>query len=188
MLRATLRRRDSSTASASNDPISGICLWHSASSPEIDPENPIVLRYTFGVNARSETLTAEDYRILSEFRHQIRRFLGFSTQAAREYGLEPRQHQLLLAVKGMPVDVEPTIGELAEHLQIRHNTAVELVDRLEERGLVMRRRGVADRRKVYVDLTEQGEALLTELSLHHLRELRSIGPELVRALDALTEE
>ncbi|HVB64799.1 MAG TPA: MarR family transcriptional regulator, partial [Nitrolancea sp.] len=87
-----------------------------------------------------------------------------------------------------PVGVEPTIGEVAERLQIRHNTAVELVDRLEERELVMRRRGVADRRKVYVDLTQQGEELLKELSLHHLRELRSIGPELVRALDALTGE
>jgi DNA-binding MarR family transcriptional regulator len=135
---------------------------------------------------RGDTLTAEDYRTLSEFRHQIRRFLGFSTQAAREFGLEPRQHQLLLVVKGLPVALEPTIGELAGRLQIRHNTAVELVDRLEERGLVERRRGETDRRKVFVDLTEQGEALLNELSLHHLRELQSIAPELVRALEALT--
>jgi DNA-binding MarR family transcriptional regulator len=155
---------------------------------EIGPEIPIVLRYTFGVDTRSETLTIEDYRVLSEFRHQIRRFLSFSTQEAREYGLEPRQHQLLLVVKGLPAGREPTIGELAERMQIRHNTAVELVDRLEERGLVMRRRGTADRRKVYVDLTDDGEAILSELSLHHLRELRLIGPELVRALDALTSE
>src|SRR5690242_18430831 len=152
---------------------------------EIDPEIPIVLRYTFGVKTRSETLSMEDYRVLSEFRHQIRRFLSFSTQVAREYGLEPRQHQLLLVVKGLPVDREPTIGELAERMQIRHNTAVELVDRLEERHLVMRRRSSTDRRKVYVDLTEEGEAVLSELSLHHLRELKLIGPELVRTLDAL---
>jgi len=165
-----------------------MCQVCSLNTPGITSEIHIVLRYTFTVDARSETLTAEDYRILSEFRHQIRRFLSFSTQAAREYGLEPRQHQILLVIKGMPVGVEPTIGEVAERLQIRHNTAVELVDRLEERELVMRRRGVADRRKVYVDLTQQGEDLLKELSLHHLRELRSIGPELVRALDALTGE
>jgi len=155
---------------------------------EIDPEIPIVLRYTFGVKTRSETLSIEDYRVLSEFRHQIRRFLSFSTQEAREYGLEPRQHQLLLVVKGLPVDREPTIGELAERMQIRHNTAVELIDRLEERQLVVRRRGTIDRRKVYVDLTDEGEAVLAELSLHHLRELKLIGPELVRALDALTDE
>lgn len=147
-----------------------------------------MLRYTFGVKTRSEALSTEDYRVLSEFRHQIRRFLSFSTQEAREYGLEPRQHQLLLVVKGLPVDREPTIGELAERMQIRHNTAVELVDRLEERQLVERRRSQVDRRKVYVDLTEQGEAVLMELSLHHLRELKLIGPELVRTLDALTDE
>jgi DNA-binding MarR family transcriptional regulator len=154
----------------------------------IDPEIPIVLRYTFGVETRSQTLSIEDYRVLSEFRHQIRRFLSFSSQVAREYGLEPRQHQLLLVVKGLPVDREPTIGELAERMQIRHNTAVELVDRLEERGLVVRRRGKADRRKVYVDLTDEGEAVLSELSLHHMDELKLIGPELVRTLDALTGE
>jgi len=147
-----------------------------------------VLRYTFGVETRSQTLSIEDYRVLSEFRHQIRRFLSFSSQVAREYGLEPRQHQLLLVVKGLPVDREPTIGELAERMQIRHNTAVELVDRLEERGLVVRRRGKADRRKVYVDLTDEGEAVLSELSLHHMDELKLIGPELVRTLDALTGE
>ena len=73
-------------------------------------------------------------------------------------------------------------------MQIRHNTAVELVDRLEERGLVVRRRGKADRRKVYVDLTDEGEAVLSELSLHHMDELKLIGPELVRTLDALTGE
>jgi DNA-binding MarR family transcriptional regulator len=140
------------------------------------------------VETRSQTLSIEDYRVLSEFRHQIRRFLSFSSQVAREYGLEPRQHQLLLVVKGLPVDREPTIGELAERMQIRHNTAVELVDRLEERGLVVRRRGKADRRKVYVDLTDEGEAVLSELSLHHMDELKLIGPELVRTLDALTGE
>ncbi len=135
-----------------------------------------------------ETLTIEDYRVLAEFRHQIRRFIDFSARAAREFGLEPRQHQALLAVKGLPAGLDPTIGELAARLQLRHNTTVELVDRLSERGLVVRRPGEVDRRKVYVELTEQGETLLAELSLHHVRELRSIGPELVRALDTLIRD
>jgi len=188
MLPSPAHRGDSSTANALHDPATDIFAGLWAISPKIAAEILIVLRYTFDMDAQNDTLTAEDYRVLSEFRHQIRRFLNFSTQAAREYGLEPRQHQLLLAIKGMPAGVEPTIGELSERLQIRHNTAVELVDRLEEREFVMRRRGVADRRNVYVDLTELGEKLLAELSLHHLRELRSIGPELVRALDALIGE
>lgn len=154
----------------------------------IAPEIRIVLRYTLLVDMPRETLTIEDYRVLSEFRHHVRRFLDFSTRAAREFGLEPRQHQALLAIKGLPAGLEPTIGELAERLSLRHNTTVELVDRLVERGLVARRRGEVDRRKVYVELTDQGQAILAELSLHHLRELRSIGPELVRALERLTKE
>jgi DNA-binding MarR family transcriptional regulator len=133
-------------------------------------------------------LTIDEYRRLAEFRYQIRRFLSFSTQAARRAGLEPRQHQLLLALKGLPPHLEPTIGELANRLQIRHNTAVELVNRLADHGLVERRRDDGDRRKVFIDITERGQSVLDELSRHHLRELRSIGPELVRALNTLIDE
>src|SRR5580704_2911195 len=71
-----------------------------------------------------------DYKSLAELRHQIRRFLHFSEQAARNMGLEPRQHQLMLAIKGLPDGVRPRIGEFAERLQIQHPSAVELVNRL----------------------------------------------------------
>ncbi len=130
-------------------------------------------------------VTIEEYRQLAEFRYEIRRFLSFSSDAARAAGLEPRQHQFLLALKGLPLNLEPTIGELAERLQIRHNTAVELANRLEAHGLVSRRRNSDDRRKVYLDVTDQGETILDELSRHHLRELQSVGPNLVRALSDL---
>ena len=72
-----------------------------------------------------------DYRALAEFRYQLRRFDRFSERAARAVGLEPQQHQLLLAVKGMPAGVHATIGLLAERLQVQHHTAVELVDRMQ---------------------------------------------------------
>ncbi len=132
-------------------------------------------------------LTADDYRRIAEFRYHIRRFLNFSTRAARASGIEPRQHQLLLALKGLPDDLEPSIGTLANRLQLHHNTAVELVNRLSHAGLVTRRKSDTDRRKVYVELTEKGEALLAELTRYHLRELRTIGPALVRTLDNLIE-
>ncbi len=131
--------------------------------------------------------TGVDYRALAEFRYQVRRFLRFSEDAARAAGLEPQQHQLLLAVKGLPTGEEPSIGELAERLQIRHHSLVELADRLEERGLVRRRRGDEDRRKVFVELTETGEQVLARLSVEHRSELQSAGRSLLGALEALLE-
>ncbi|MGE5361319.1 MAG: MarR family winged helix-turn-helix transcriptional regulator [Bacteroidales bacterium] len=130
-------------------------------------------------------LTAADYRALAEFRFLIRRFLGFSERAARVSGLEPRQHQLLLAIKGLPEDAEPTIGELARRLQVEHHSAVEMVDRLEERRLVARLRDERDRRRVLVGLTARGEALLRDLSLSHREELQAAAPALVSSLGSL---
>jgi DNA-binding MarR family transcriptional regulator len=132
-------------------------------------------------------LTAGDYRSLAEFRHQIRRFLHFSEGAARRAGLEPTQHQLLLALKGLPPGVRPRIGELAERLQIQHHSAVELVNRLQAAGFVRRRRGQEDRREVLVELTSRGQNILRQLSLHHRTELRSQGPELLSALERLIQ-
>ena len=126
-----------------------------------------------------------DYEALAEFRYQIRKFIRFSERAARDAGVEPQQHQLLLAVKGMPPDVAPSIGEIASRLQIVHHSAVELVDRLEEQGMVQRRRNPDDRRQVFLSLTQKGERVLRELSVHHRRELAASGPELANALRKL---
>jgi len=127
-------------------------------------------------------LTLPDYQALAELRYQIRRFLRFSEQAARSAGLEPQQHQLLLALKGLPVGQRPRIGELAERLQIRHHSAVELVNRLGRGGYVRRKRGEQDRREVLLELTARGEKVLRDLSLHHRAELRTQGKVLVSAL------
>jgi len=131
-------------------------------------------------------LTLSDYESLAELRYQIRNFLAFSEQAARALGLEPRQHQLMLALKGLPPEVRPRIRELAERLQIRHHSAVELADRLAKAGYVRRQRAGDDRREVLLALTRRGEQVLRELSLHHRAELRTAGPALVRALRQAT--
>ena len=127
-------------------------------------------------------LTVADYQSLAELRYQIRRFLHFSEQVARSTGLEPRQHQLLLAVKGLPNGVRPRIVELAERLQIQHHSAVELANRLAAGGYVRRQRGGEDRREVFLSLTPKGEKVLQEMALHHWEELRSAGPALIAAL------
>ena len=123
-----------------------------------------------------------DYRALADFRHEIRRFLRVSEQAARGAGLEPQHHQLLLAIKGAPPGDPPTIAYLAERLQLRHHSIVGLVDRLEQRGLVHRRRDPADHRRALVSLTDAGEQILHALSVLHQDEIRSRAAGLIAAM------
>ena len=129
-----------------------------------------------------KNLTLQDYQSLAEFRHQIRRYLRFSEKVVRNAELEPRQYQMLLALKGLPREVRPRIAELAERLQIQHHSAVELTDRLEKSGLVRRQRGSRDRREVLVLLTAAGERVIRELVMYHRAELSSRGPALLDAL------
>ena len=131
--------------------------------------------------------TLPDFVAMAELRYQIRRFLRFSENAARQAGVEPQQHQLLLAVKGLPDGLKPTIGVLAERMQLQHHSTVELVDRLVDRGFLLRLRATDDRRQVLVRLTRDGEEFLKTLSLHHLQELQSAGPKFVQILQRLTE-
>ena len=133
-------------------------------------------------------LMLSDYQALAEFRYQIRRFLHFSEQALKRAGLERGQYQLMLAIKGMPVGVRPRIRELATRMQIRHHSAVELINRLESRGWVHRERAEDDRREVLLALTPKGERILAELALHHRDELRTAGPTLVAALRRVMRE
>lgn len=135
-----------------------------------------------------EEITQAEYQALAEFRYQLRRFLHFSEQAARSAGLEPQQHQLLLAIKGLPEGRTSSVGELAERLQIQHHSAVELVNRTVERVLIERSRDETDQRRVLVSLTPRGEEVLKRLSLLNRTELRTTGPALVRALEALLDE
>ena len=132
-----------------------------------------------------DDISVVDYQALAEFRYQIRRFLRFSEQAARATGLVPQQYQFLLALKGLPNGKKATISELAERLQIKHHSTVELIDRLVERDLIRRSRDDQDQRRVIIHLNPHGEQLLKKLSLLHRNELQSTGPILVRTLKAL---
>ena len=123
-----------------------------------------------------------DYAALAEFRYRIRVFLTTSEHAARSAGIEPEQYQLLLAIRGMLSGQIATIHALAERLQVRHNTAVERIDRMEKLGLVKRVRSDEDRRSVIVTLTPRGRRIFEKLARQRLRELRESGPELVAAL------
>lgn len=124
------------------------------------------------------------FQRLAEFRHRIRQFLHSSELAARAEGIEPQQHQLLLALKGLPRGTRPTVSALADWLCLRHHSTGELVDRLAERGAVRRKHAEDDHREVLVELTPHGEALLHRLSALHWNELRDAGPALSESLRA----
>ena len=130
-------------------------------------------------------LSPDQYRDLAEFRRQIRQFLHFSEATAKEHHVEPQQHQLLLAVQGLPEGVRPTIREIAARLFIQHHSAVELVNRLEITGAIARITGTEDKREVWVRLTPAGRAILRRLALAHRTELERSGPELARALNSV---
>jgi DNA-binding MarR family transcriptional regulator len=122
---------------------------------------------------------------LADFRHELRSFLNFSEQAARTAGLEPQQHQALLALKGLPEGQRNTVGALAERMQIRHHSAVELANRLEANGWLRRAPSPLDGREVLLQLTPRGEHCLGRLSREHRAELQTTGPRLIRSLQAI---
>jgi DNA-binding MarR family transcriptional regulator len=127
-----------------------------------------------------------EYENLAAFRHALRQFLRFSEDAAKKAGVTPQQHQALLAIKGFPGRDEVTIGELAERLQLRHHTTVELVDRLVQLQLVARAQAHGDRRRVVVHLARRGEQVLDKLAYAHKEQLRRIGPRLGALLKSLS--
>lgn len=123
-------------------------------------------------------LTAADYENLLAFRTSLRKFLSWSETRAREAGLTPAQHQLLLAIKGHPGGQPPTVGEVAGYLLVRHHSAVELIDRAEAAALVQRCPDQGDGRVIRIRLTSVGEERLSRLSAAHLTELRRLAPVL----------
>jgi DNA-binding MarR family transcriptional regulator len=132
-------------------------------------------------------IATADYRALAALRYRIRVFLCETDAAARSAGLEPQQYLLLLALRGLPEGMEATVITLAERLMLKHNSTVELIDRLEKRGFVRRSRRRDDRRAVLVSLLPRGEKLLERVVRQRITELRAGGIELVNAIDALLE-
>jgi DNA-binding MarR family transcriptional regulator len=130
-------------------------------------------------------ITQAEYEALADFRYALREFLHFSEEAAAAAGLTPRQHQALLAIRGHAGGRPLGIGDLATRLQLRHHSAVGLVDRLASLGFVVRRTGRPDRRRVLVVLTPAGRRVLDRLTAAHRDELRRLEPRLGALLASL---
>jgi DNA-binding MarR family transcriptional regulator len=131
-----------------------------------------------------KTTTLAEYQALANVRFLIRRYLNNTENAARAVGLEPQQYLGLLQLRGLPSGQQPTIRALAERLQLRHNSVVELVNRMEKRGLFRREQSAGDRRCILLRITPRGEKLLDQLVRYRIAELRVTCPELVRSISA----
>jgi DNA-binding MarR family transcriptional regulator len=130
-------------------------------------------------------IATSDYRALAALRYRIRLFLSEGDAAARREGLEPQQYLLLLAVRGLPEGAKATIQVLAQRLMLKHNSTVELIDRLETHGYLRRSQSREDRRCILVKLLPRGKQLVERVARERLTELRGGGEALSDALDTL---
>ena len=126
----------------------------------------------------SGSMTKRDFEALADFRFAVRSYLRFSDETVRQHGLTPQHYQLLLALKGFPGREWATVGELAERLQLRHHSTVELVNRAAGNGLVQRHEDPDDRRSVRVLLTPEGQRLLALLSPLHRDQMQRMAAAL----------
>jgi DNA-binding MarR family transcriptional regulator len=131
-------------------------------------------------------LHPDDYESLAEFRYLVRKFLRFSKDFLRATaGVNPEQYEALLAIKAFASPEGLTISQLSERLQVKHHSAVNIVDRLAETKLITRETGETDRRRRHVQLTAKGEKLIEELAAVHRKEIRGRSAELIKALERL---
>jgi DNA-binding MarR family transcriptional regulator len=128
-------------------------------------------------DVRSEPVSFHDhlYREQAAFRHALRRFLRFSEEQARSYGVTPQQHIVLLSVRGEPSYPRVTVGDVAEAMQMRHHSASLLVDRCVKRGLIDRKENPEDRRRVMLSLTPEGQKILDEITRANRDELHALN-------------
>jgi DNA-binding MarR family transcriptional regulator len=133
-------------------------------------------------------LSPQNYEALAELRYLGRKFLRFSKEFLRAHaGLNPEQYEALLAIKALGANVSVTILQLSERLQIKHHSAVNIVDRLVERKLIRRQAGERDRRERHLELTANGETVIEGLAAVHFYELRNRSEEMIKALKRLKE-
>ncbi len=136
----------------------------------------------------AKEISTSEYQALAELRYRIRKFLNEGDEVAREAGLEPQQYLMLLLIRGLPEGNAATIQVLAERLALKHQSVVELIDRMELHGTVRRTRSRNDRRQVLVSLLPRGEKILEQVARHRISELRSSGTALVNAISSLLED
>jgi DNA-binding MarR family transcriptional regulator len=138
--------------------------------------------------AEGKNMTIPQLTELAEFRYQLRGFLSFSESASEQHGIATQQYQLMQVIEAAPENTMATITYIADRMILKHNSAVELVDRAARVGLVERRQDESDLRRSVIVLTEKGRDILTKLVTEHLTELERRRDALVGALEKLQSE
>jgi DNA-binding MarR family transcriptional regulator len=141
-----------------------------------------------GRKTEKQTAAKKKLQAMAEFRHYLRSFLRFSEVVTEKAGLRAQQYQLMQVVGAAPEDEAPTIAYVANRLFLRHNSAVELVDRTEQQGLLEREVDEKDHRRILLRLTRRGEELLASLVVLHMKHLKQWGPEMIDVLHRVTDE
>ena len=137
------------------------------------------------MSAKRQTIAKAHYETLAGFRYALRQFLRFSEEAAHDAGMTPQQHQAMLAIAGTIGRESITIGELAEHLQIKHQSAVGLANRMGSKGWLEKKHSPTDKRQVLISLTAVGRRVLEDLTAAHKAEIARISPTLKKILNNL---
>ena len=76
------------------------------------------------------------------------------------YGITAAQFKVLIIMAQFDVD---TPAELCRHLSLDSGSMTRMLDRLEQKNLLIRQRSEADRRQVRLVLTDEGQALADQL-------------------------
>lgn len=115
--------------------------------------------------------------VLIALRRIIRAIDIHSRRLSKQYGLTGPQ---LLLLNEIEATGEMLVGTLAKKAHLSQATVTTVVDRLEKRTLVVRRRDNVDKRRVWVALTDAGReilsgepTLLQDTFLENLRSLRT---------------
>ncbi len=114
--------------------------------------------------------------------------LGRELRQERIAGVSPHQVGLLVAIKCAP---GVTVGELATQERVSTAAMSKRVSRLERGGLVARTQSEADRRRVGLTLTEEGQRTLRRVRSRRTAwlasRLGSLSPEELAAVGAAAE-
>ena len=129
----------------------------------------------------------EGLQALAEFRFQLRQFLSFSEAASERCGISAQHYQLMQVVASVPPGERASITYIGERMVLRHNSAVELVDRAERANLVRRETDTTDLRRSLVQLTPHGYELLKRLVAEHMAALKAHTAKIISALDELSQ-
>lgn len=96
--------------------------------------------------------------VLSALRRVIRAADIHSKKLTKTAGITAPQLLLMQAIDRHASDT--TIGKLAKHISLSQATVTSIIDRLEARGLVTRKRSETDKRFVWLYLTDDGKRVL----------------------------